>query len=283
MHTLTGISTGEALPIVGLLLAVVGIILTIRSLTRARLAYRTRNLPLIGQPDATPYGEISILFNGQPVQRLVVTRLAFWNAGNTTVRRTDLVERDPLTVYFEAQTTILGSRTVSETRAVNDFRLSLNHDIPSQALMRFDYLDRGDGAIFEIIHTGSRGGVSIKGSVRGIPKGVEYWGHLSQRDTNKTSFWEELRPTLIIAGPVALAVILHGLHSALASSHPTVAYVFEIAAIVIGCTTAGLFAIAILIVISFTLVSLLRRLPKYLSRDSWGGWHTLPHDSNLRS
>ena len=134
MHTLTGISTGEALPIVGLLLAVVGIILTIRSLTRARLAYRTRNLPLIGQPDATPYGEISILFNGQPVQRLVVTRLAFWNAGNTTVRRTDLVERDPLTVYFEAQTTILGSRTVSETRAVNDFRLSLNHSTSRRKL-----------------------------------------------------------------------------------------------------------------------------------------------------
>ena len=141
---------------------IVGIILTVRSFTRARLAYQTRDLTLIGQPDATPYGDVSILFNGAPVPRLAVTRLAFWNAGNTTVRRADLVEKDPLTICFEERTAILGSRNLSETRAVNECRLFLNRDIPSRAILTFDYLDRGDGAVFEIIHTGSRGGASVR-------------------------------------------------------------------------------------------------------------------------
>src|SRR5271154_3310367 len=95
MDLLNGISPGVAFGIVGLVGTVVSIVLTVRSLNRPRLAYRTRDLPLIGQPDATPYGDVSILFNGAPVPRLVVTRLALWNAGNTTVRRSDLVEKDP--------------------------------------------------------------------------------------------------------------------------------------------------------------------------------------------
>jgi hypothetical protein len=263
-----GISSGEALGILGVLLTIVGLVLAVRSRTRARLAYQIRDLTLIGQPDATPYGDVRILFNGEPVRRLVVTRLAFWNAGNTTVRRADLVEKDPLAVCFEEKTTILGSRTVSKTRAVNECRLALNHDFPSRALMTFDYLDRGDGAVFEIIHTGSRGGASIRGSIRGIPNGVENWGYLSEREMKKTSFWQEWAPSFIMAGPVVLALILHWLQSAVAQRHPTLASIFGIASIVLICALAGLFVIAILFALGFMARSFLRRLPKTLQRNS---------------
>lgn len=268
MRVPTSISTGEAIGIAGLFLAIVSIVLAVIALRRPRLAYRTRSLTLIGQPDAVPYGDISILFNGAPVPRLVATRLGFWNAGNTTVRRADIVEKDPLTVCFEERTTILGSRTVSETRAMNECRLSLNRDVQSCAFLTFDYLNRGDGAVFEIIHTGSRGGPSVKGSIRGFPKGAEYWGYLSDRETKKNSVWQEVGPTLAIAAPIFLALILHGLHSLVTARHPTLASVFEIAAIVIGSAVAVLMATAVLVAFSLMTLSYWRRLPKSLSRDS---------------
>jgi hypothetical protein len=268
MHFLTGISPGVALGIVGVLLTIVGIVLAVRSRTRARLAYQTRDLTLIGQPDATPYGDVSILFNGAPVPRLVVTRLALWNAGNTTVRHADLVENDPLTVCFEEKTTILGSRTVSQTRAVNECRLSLNHDFPSRALMTFDYLDRGDGAVFEIIHTGFRGGASVRGSIRGIPKGAENWGYLSDWGRRKTAGWESAAASATILGPLGLALILHWLQNVAAPKHPTLASIFGILGFAILCAVAGLFVIAILFALGFTARSFWRRLPKSLSRDS---------------
>src|SRR5882724_6034223 len=91
---------GTVVGIVGLILAVVGIVLTLRSRAVARLVYQTRDLVLVGQPDAIPYGEVKILFNDNVVPRVMVSHLAVWNAGNTTIRSNDVVESDPMKVAF---------------------------------------------------------------------------------------------------------------------------------------------------------------------------------------
>jgi len=270
MPFLTFVSPGEALGVAGVFLAIVGIILSARSLTRARLAYQHRGLTLIGQPEATTYGDIKILFNGEPVPRLVVTRLAFWNAGNTTVRRADLVEKDPLTVCFEEKATILGSRILSETTAVNECILSLNRDFPSRAFLTFDYLNRGDGAVFEIIHTGSIGRLNIGGSVRGIPKGVENWGYLSDWDSQGPSRLQAAAFSAIIAGPIILAVILDWLQKTLAPRHAAIASVIGYVLVGLVSAIAALFISAILFAVISTASSRWRRLPKSLSRDSVG-------------
>ena len=62
---------GTVVGIVGLILAVVGIVLTLRSRAVARLVYQTRDLVLVGQPDAIPYGEVKILFNDNVVPRVM--------------------------------------------------------------------------------------------------------------------------------------------------------------------------------------------------------------------
>jgi len=44
--------------------------------------------------------------------------------------------------------------------------------------LRFDYLDGGDGGIFEILHTGAGKKPVVKGAIRGIRNGVEDRGAL---------------------------------------------------------------------------------------------------------
>jgi hypothetical protein len=265
---LSGISLGTALAIIGVLLTLLGIILALRSHAKARLVYQARHLTLIGQPDATSYGDIRILFNGAPVPRLMVTRLAFWNAGNTTVRRADLVDRDPLTVSFEEEATILGSRTLSETRAVNEFRLSLNRDRPSRAFLTFDYLDRNDGAVFEIIHTGSKGKANVTGSVRGIPKGAENWGDLSDWERQKSSLSEIRTAFVIPAAFLVLLLLLKWLQNILAKNHPALASAIGSAPLYFLTLVGALFCLAILFAFGYTVLSYWHSLPKSLSRKS---------------
>jgi hypothetical protein len=263
-----GISFGTALGIVGVFLALVGIVLTVRSHTRARLAYQARSVTLIGQPDVTPYGDIRVLFNGAPVPRVMVTRLALWNAGNTTVRRADLVEKDPLMVCFEEEAAILGTRTLSETKGVNEFRLSLNRDFPSRAIMTFDYLDRGDGAVFEIIHTGPKGTANITGSVRGIPKGAENWGYLSDWERPNHSFSQQMASVAFPFAPLVLALMLEWLRRILAKNHPAAASLIGYIALGVVVTVFGLFGLALLFGFGYIARSFWRRLPKSLSRNS---------------
>jgi hypothetical protein len=89
---------GEWVGIIGVLLTIFGVILTIRSRSKARLVYQARSYTIIGSPDVTTGTRIKLLFDDISVPRVVVTHLAVWNAGNTTIRRDDIVAADPLTV-----------------------------------------------------------------------------------------------------------------------------------------------------------------------------------------
>ena len=42
----------------------------------------------------------------------------------------------------------------------------------------FDYLDPGDGAVIEVLHTDSKRFPEISGTIKGVPKGCLDWGRL---------------------------------------------------------------------------------------------------------
>lgn len=172
---------GITLTVLGLVLTIVGLILTIRA--RPRLSYKTHDETLISKPDQTPLGELDILFNGSPVQHVMTTMVALWNSGATTIRGGDVVETDPLLVTLGGGAKILGATTVRTTRKVNKFRIHVDKNNTSRAFITFDYLDRRDGATFMIVHTSPRGQARVQGSVRGVPRGAEYWGDLWNQPT----------------------------------------------------------------------------------------------------
>jgi len=201
-----------AIGVLSLVLAGIGIVLTIKSQTRSRVAYQTRSWSLVGQPKEKSYGEVKILFEDQDVPRVSVSQIALWNAGNTTIHSTDLVTTDPLAVCFEAGTRVLGARWLAVTRPVNGCSVFLKRSAIDRATLSFEFLDAGDGLLLELVHTGTNRPPTIKGTIKGIPAGAENWGSLKNRE-DSLIFRAELRSiafrfVIALSGPLALALLI---------------------------------------------------------------------------
>jgi len=248
--------------LLGILIGIVGLVWARRFRVNPRMVYQKHDFFVIGQPAASPLGDIKILFNGTVVPRLVVTQLGVWNAGNTTVRRGDIVASDPLAVSVKDGVSILGSTRLSLTREVNDFQMRLSEDDRSHALLEFDYLDAGDGAVFQIIHTGGINNVKVTGSLRGIPRGLEDWGDLQEWSEQKVRF-SVAAPQLIIMAVLIAFAWIRGLTVA---HYPTAAKYFDWMLSAFGLFVALVIVSVIAFLVYYSFRTRARITPKALSR-----------------
>jgi hypothetical protein len=81
------------------------------------------------------------------------------------------VDSDPLRIIVSEGSSILDTAVLNRTRLANDVSCALRPDSGNEIECRFDYLDPGDGALIQLIHTGTDK-VQVSGSLRGLPKGV---------------------------------------------------------------------------------------------------------------
>lgn len=92
---------GTALNIVSLALGIAGVLSSIyfyiRSKREKRPVFHTKKFQLVKDKVSDVQG-LAIMFEGQQVKTLSITKLAFWNAGARTIDRADIVESDPLRV-----------------------------------------------------------------------------------------------------------------------------------------------------------------------------------------
>jgi len=182
------------------------------SRVHARLVYQQRALRLIGSDEAILPADVEIRFRGQPVERLTKTYLVFWNAGTATIRGSDVVADDPLRCEFSEQARVLEVSLVKNTRSANKFVAMIDANRPNCALLNLDYLDPQDGATIEILHTDSNRYPTVKGTIRGVPKGVIDRGQIVPTRINlrpPTRF--RLLPPLLGVRIFALASLALGL------------------------------------------------------------------------
>jgi hypothetical protein len=259
-------------PLVGFLLAVVGIILSVlfyllgrRSNSKPRMAYQLNDFMVIGQPDVTSLGEIKILFNNAPVPRVVVTQVAVWNAGNVVVRGSDIVSANPLAVSFGDGALVLHTQRVKATQEVNDFRITPVED-RSQALLEFDYLNARDGATFQIIHTGTKDKSKVIGSIRGIPKGVENWGDLHEWNEQKSRLANSVSGLLPLGAIIVVALVYNWVKDPLSHRLPVLAKLVLWAGQLVGALLTVLIVSIPIFIVYYSLRTRSRTIPKSLSR-----------------
>jgi hypothetical protein len=109
-------------------------------------------LPTVRQINAT----LQITYYGYPVESLSVTRLAVWNAGNESIRRSDLSASDRPVIYGGGELKIFETAVIETSAAANNVGLTLvDHPIVGSAI-GFDFLDPGDGAVFSVVHDGNK-------------------------------------------------------------------------------------------------------------------------------
>lgn len=166
--------------------ATIGIIVTYLfyklSMIGARPVYQMRGIKLIG-PDVNIFPNyVDIMFKGKTVDRLNKTKIVFWNAGKALINAVDIV--NPIVCDFSEGSRILEVIVIKRTRDTNKFSATVDSDLANRVLLNFVYLEPGDGAVIEILHTASILYPKITGTIKGVPRGPLDWGRIQYKNLN---------------------------------------------------------------------------------------------------
>lgn len=137
-----------------------------------------------------PHKDIKLTFREKSIPRFTITHLAFWNAGNQTIRESDFAPASPLCLEIPEGIEVFDIRTTAVT--AEEIRVSLDSTVAFEAgekkniPVHFDYLDGEDGFSIQLIHDGkSASDIKFVGKLPGVAKfksGVSYsgnWGLLT--------------------------------------------------------------------------------------------------------
>lgn len=169
---------GSLIGLVGLIGLVITFFLYRASRVGPRPAYQYQALRLIGREEQTLPEEVTIHFRDKKVQRLTKTRIILWNSGRATLNGKNIVADDPLRLEFSEDSEVLSAQVLNFTRQANKFTVNIHPHCPNQVMCSFDYLNVGDGAAIELLHTDEKRYPKVQGSIRGVPKGVLNWGRI---------------------------------------------------------------------------------------------------------
>jgi hypothetical protein len=110
---------------------------------------------------------LKITYNDHGIANLSITSILFWNNGSETIDEQDRVASNPLRVGTNEGVQILDAKIAKSINQAN--RLSVDVDEEgNHAYLFFDYLDKAQGGIIQVIHTGlSSEDLSLYGDIKG--------------------------------------------------------------------------------------------------------------------
>lgn len=171
-------SQGWIASLIGIIGVIIAFLLYRASRIGPRPAYQLRSLRLIGKEEPALPEEVEILFRGRSVPRLTRTHNILWNSGNATLDGKNIIVEDPLRLEFNERAEVLRVRVLRVTRESNKFTAKVNSGSPNEVIYGFDYLDAGDGAVIELLHTAEERYPKVQGTIRSVPKGLLNLGHV---------------------------------------------------------------------------------------------------------
>ncbi|AZF24519.1 MULTISPECIES: hypothetical protein [unclassified Pseudomonas] len=175
----------------GTLLGIAGIVFAactyLWTRKRTSLAYVHLGEHLLGSAsDALP-SQIVVQYNGISIPRLTKSILIFWNSGENTVNGEDIVAKDPLRFQVGDDGQILSAAILKSSRAVNDFSILKTPDIGANEItFSFNFLDKDDGVVVEILHTSTDRKPRVKGTLKGLPQGFRNLGQFIRPKPQKS-------------------------------------------------------------------------------------------------
>ena len=113
--------------------------------------------------------EFQISYRGQTIDDLTVTRFAIWNSGNRLLNSNDIVDTKPLSITSNDDgPDILDASIIKRSEESNKF--TIDKKSAHCAELQFDYIDKQDGIIVQILHTGSSKNISLSTLIKGGKK-----------------------------------------------------------------------------------------------------------------
>lgn len=173
------------------------------------------NFDIILKPDEKLLDRgLTMTVGSQPINSISRTRIAFWNHRGDTVRSADIVSSDPLRIQFQEDNTPLQTRTLATSREQTNLATSINSISRDFVDITFDFLDAGDGAVFEIVQEGFKR-PEVTGTIMGakISKGPA--ADLAPSQLAATAVWSPIRvikhmvvPWMIFGTVIAVGILL---------------------------------------------------------------------------
>lgn len=140
---------------IGILIGAIGIFLSIyfyfRSI-RAKRPYCLTFTHSITSASTVSVRGLEILYRGEPVQNLAVTKFVFWNAGSETINKSDVPDNTPFRIGVTGNAVLL-NHSLEFLKNPSNSVTFLEDDAGKGLLVQFDYFDRNDGFVLELLHT----------------------------------------------------------------------------------------------------------------------------------
>jgi len=112
---------------------------------------------------------LEMTYNGDMIDNITASQVLFWNNGNEIIRFQDISSSDPVRIKVDKTVKILNVKVLPSNLPPESFTVELNED-ENVVLIKFDALERGQGAVMQILHTGLPSTeVRLLGSIRGVP------------------------------------------------------------------------------------------------------------------
>ncbi len=143
---------------------IISLILYLKSRKEKILVYVTKSFNLIHNSVAKVPG-LSIKYEGNTLDTLTLTKIAFWNNGKGTINSNDIAPTDNLVVFPNEDILILEAAITYKSRESNNFGVAKKGN---SIAVNFDYIDFHQGVIIDVYHTGQTDkSLLIKGTVKG--------------------------------------------------------------------------------------------------------------------
>lgn len=169
------LGTNPWLSIISFVIAVMGVALAIVFYIkgkRVKLPYYAIRSANIVSDFGSWMKPLEMRYSSQLIENLTVTKMAFWNAGRDTIDHQDIARADPLTLHVKESYKILDAKILSEKTPANKFSITTSPD-QSSLTLEFDYIDKDEGAVIQLIHTGKSGeDIDFGGSIKGAGKPI---------------------------------------------------------------------------------------------------------------
>lgn len=182
----------------GGIIGIVGLFISLKTLHRD-FRYYVISFPVVKDYKST-LEELSVLYQGKEVERLTVSRLAFWNAGWNSIGQEDISKILPVKLDVVEEGVILDAKVVYTTSKANGVKVERNVDGGDYFLL-FDNLDPGMGSVLQIIHTGLNSkDMRLDGKIRGVKT--------LKRSNVKESYQNRILPYLSAVFSIMIPIII---------------------------------------------------------------------------
>lgn len=155
---------------IGIIIGAIGIFLSIYFYSKSKRAKLPCCLTFthsITSASTVSVKGLEILYRGEPVQNLAVTKFVFWNAGSETINKADVPANTPLRIGVTGNSVLL-NHSLEFVKNPSNSVTFLEDNAGKSLLVQFDYFDRNDGFVLEILHTAeSDNSVEVVGIFKG--------------------------------------------------------------------------------------------------------------------